>query len=270
MNRGGANEQLQDLISELHEVDSRIDNGKLRQIVAFGPRAIPHLESILVEALEKSSQIDLKTPYSNRDWFTVVHALYLLAEIRAEDSLGLVLEFLAQKQNVLDYWLHELLDDDVWEILFFLGQNRLDSLGALVLDQRINSFSRLSVGTALIQIGLHQPSKVASVVEIFKKVLKLPDEDPDFSGLLVSELLDFKNDALRADLIEALKKNKVWSGIISPDEVDWSYKNKQVRKLQPLNIFERYRLFRQYTNITAPSRSELTEKVKQYNLHNYI
>ncbi|NIR50968.1 DUF1186 domain-containing protein [candidate division KSB1 bacterium] len=269
MRRGGENHsqetKLQDLIHELHKVDSRIDDNTLKEIVAFGSQAVPYLENILRQALQKSSNINVKTPQGDKDWFVVIHALYLLAELRSEDSLGLVLEFLSQKQDVLDYWLHELLDEDVWETLFFLGQNRLDELQTFVLDQSNNVFSRLAVCTALVQIGLHDSSKMSQITEIFKQVLTLKDEDSDFSGLLVSELLDLKDEALKPALLEAIEQNDVWEGIITVEEVNSIYENKRTRKLEPLNIFERYWLFRQYTNFTATSPTELSKKVKKQN-----
>ncbi|MFQ5639164.1 MAG: DUF1186 domain-containing protein [bacterium] len=274
MSMGGAQQsreiKLRKLIGALHEIDSRIDDSQLQDIISSGSQAVPLLEDILRNALEQGSLVSLKTPQRDNDWFAVIHALYLLAELRSHNSLELVLTFLAQKQNVLDYWLHELLDEDVWEVIFAIGHDRLDKLESFVLDQTVNNFSRLSVCTALVQIALHFPEKQSDIIKIFKKVLRLKENDLDFTGLVVSELLDFKQKALIPDLSAALKKNHVWAGIISVDEVNLCYRKGRVRKLKPLNIFERYNLFRQYTNITIPSRNELTEKTRRHILPNVL
>ncbi len=274
MSRGGEQrtepQQLQALLAELHKQDCHLSDEHLEAILSYGPRVVPYLEDILREAIAQSSHLDLKNPQRDRDWFVAIHALYLLAELRSEASLELVLEFLAQKQDVLDYWLHELLDEDVWEVVYFLGQNRLDVLERFVLNRDNNVFSRLAVCTALVQIGLHLPNRIDGVAAALEKVLALEDEDADFMGLVVSEVLDLKHEALKPHLLACIARNEVWSGIITPEEVEWSYQKPLVRKLEPLGIFARYKLFRQYTNFTAPSRAELAKNVRRHQLPDFI
>ncbi len=267
MPRGGAtrpeDHDVLAMMETLHQVDCRIDDTTIRHILACGDRVIPYLEGILAEAIDKSTSVNVKTPSRDRDWFVAIHALYLLAELRASDSLPLVLRFLAQKQDILDYWLHELLDEDVWEVIYFMGEDRVADLRAFALDQENNVFSRLAVCTALVQIALHHPEKKGEVVATFQELLAREEPDPDFVGLVVNEVLDLKSAELKPAILSALLQNEVWSGIITAEEVEWSYANGHLRKLRPLNIFERYKLFRQYTHFTAPTPTELSQKVRR-------
>ncbi|MFQ5752328.1 MAG: DUF1186 domain-containing protein, partial [bacterium] len=242
----------------------------LKEIISYGSKVVPYLEDILRRALQKGVARKLKTPQNNSDWLVVVQAFYLLAHLRAEDSLDLVLEFLSQKQEILDYWLHDLLTDDVWEVIFYLGQNQLNKLQAFVLNPNHNIFARLAICTALVQIGLHIESKKDQVIAIFKKVLDLENEETDFIGLVVSELLDLNEEALRPALLRALEKNDVWSGIISPIEVNRSYASKHARKLNPLDIFERYKLFNQYPCFAKSPAAKTPQKIKLRKLHNLL
>ena len=274
MKRGGEpgrnGQKLQNLVVELQRVDDGIDTKKLKEIISYGSKVVPYLEDILRRALQKSGARSLETPQNNRDWLVVVQACYLLAHLRAEDSLDLVLEFLSQKQDILDYWLQDLLTDDVWEVIFYLGQNQLNKLQAFVLNPDHSVFARLASCTALVQIGLHIESQKDQVMAIFKKLLDLENEEPDFIGLVVSELLDLNEEALRPALLRALEKNEVWSGIISPAEVNRSYAKNHPRKLNPLDIFKRYKLFHQYPCFAKSSTAKSLQKIKLRNLHNLL
>lgn len=254
--------KLDALIQELHNYDCWIDFEKLEEIVSYGAEAVPHLEEILRTALEKRAEINLSSPPEDSHWFLVVHALYLLAHLRSEDSLDLVLEFLAQEQEILDYWLHDLLNEDIWEVVYFLGRNQLEKLEACVLNQKINIFSRLAVCTALIQISAHLESKKEAVARIIKKLLGLEKEDPDFIGLVASELLDIKDKTLQTSILEALEKHDVWPGIVSADEVRKLYKSNKVRAREPLDIYKRYEYFRHHAYFaeTSPFRPHERKK----------
>jgi hypothetical protein len=262
-------QKIEKLINELHKFDCWIDFEKLREIVSYGNAIVPYLEKIISNALKKRAKFNLKAPPKDTDWFIVVHALYLLAQLRSEKSLDLVLEFLSQTQEYLDYWLHDLLIDDIWEVVYYLGRNQPNKLEAFVLNQNNSVFARLSVCTALIQISTRHKSKKEEITRIFKNVLASENEDPDFIGLLASELLDIKDECLRSSILRALKQQNVWPGIISAEEVKLLYENKKVRTLKPLDIFQRYEYFRQdaYFAQTSPLKPLIKKKVRKLKDH---
>jgi len=245
-NRGTKKLEIKRLIEELHHQDCSVDPQKLAAILSHRSSAIPHLEEILKRALSKGPEINYNSTQNNTGWFVVIHALYLLAHLHAEKSLPLVLEFLAQKQEILDYWLHDLLNEDIWEVVYLLGENRLEALETFVLNRDNNSFSRSAVCSALIQIALNNESKRGCVIRTFKRILKLKGEESDFIGLVINELMDLKEEALKPAILDALEKNQVWPGIISSDEVLLLYETKRVRAVTPLNLFEKYEYFKQY------------------------
>ncbi|MFQ5486674.1 MAG: DUF1186 domain-containing protein, partial [Desulfobacterales bacterium] len=242
---GGKDPRLIELIDELQTIDCRIESQKLKELASFGSQLVPHLEEFIHKALQKSATQNHQKLPQTLESYRVVHALYLLAHLKSEKSLALILEFLAQKQEIVDFWLSDFVSDEIWEVLFLLGKNQLQRLEGFILDQHKNVFSRLAVCTAIVQIALHYPAKKQKAIHIFRQLLNLKCEEPDFMGLVVSELLDLKEASLRDDILQALQRNEVWSGIISAEEVDWCYANKRPRKLTPLNIFKRYALLRQ-------------------------
>ena len=256
----GGKLNIDKIVKKFRLNDKWIDDGQIAEILSFGSQAVPHLERILKDAARKSTGIDLKIP-GNPGWFVPAYSLYLLAHLRSEDSLEAILEFLSQKQETLDYWLHDFLNEDIWEIIYLLGQNQLEKLQVFVLNREHNCFARLAVCTALIQIALNFQAKKRIVSEIFTELLKSENEDSEFIGLLVSELMDLQDEALKPLMLKALEKNFVWSGIISSEEVNSGFQKKRVRRVTPFDLPQRIEHFKQYAySSTTSSRTSRQEK----------
>lgn len=259
--RIGKEQQLAELLNELRTADRWLDNHRLRKLAAYGANLIPELENILTRSLE-SARAAVTAPGAGGG-YAVLHALFLLAHLRAEKSLSVILKFLSQKPDFLDCYLHDSLLDEIWEVVFHLGVNQISELEKFILNRQNNTLSRLAVCTALVQLALHHPRRKRRVEQVFQKLLRLKKDDIDFVGLVISELLDLKSAALRPLLLAALEKNKVWSGIISAEDISRSYKNQRARKLTPTDLFERYKLYTHFayvTPIVALQSKRRTEK----------
>lgn len=243
------------LIKNLYEKDCWIDFNIIQQIIDYDGEAIPHLEKILREHL-----ISKNKPRQDEN-FAVVHAIFLLGHLRSQDSLSLILKLLSHDQGYLDVLIPEAIMEDLWEVLYYLGSNQLDLLEDFILEQDNNLFSRLIVCTTLIQIALLEPDKSKAVVQIFKKLLNLSGEDPDFMGLVCSELLDLKAQELYEPILQAIRQYQIWPGLLSKEDVHQIYQSKHVRKLKPLDIFKRYEQWRTLKLFARPT--ELVLKVKK-------
>lgn len=260
MKKGGR-PNLDQVIKQFRLNDNWIDQNQVDRILSFGSQAIPHLEKIIRDVVGQGNRIDLTIPPKNPGWYVPIYSLYLLAHLRSEDSLDTVLELLSQKQEVLDYWLHDFLTEDIWEVIYLLGGNQLQKLQEFALNKKLNCFARLSVSTALVQIALNFQTKKQTVSEIFTKLLESESEDLEFIGLLISELMDLQDEALKPLMLNALEKNRVWSGIISSEEVISGFRKKRVRKVTPLDLSQRVAYFKQYAySSTLSSRTSQQAK----------
>jgi len=257
----GVKPNLNQLIKKFCLKDNWIDQKQIDEILSFGSKAVPHLERILADVNSQKNRIDLRIPPKKPGWFVPLYSLYLLAHLRSENSLDTVLEFLSKKQEILDYWLHDFLNEDIWEVIYLLGENQLEKLQGFVLNKELNCFARLAVCTALIQIALNFQTKKRTVSKIFTKVLKSENEDSEFIGLLVSELMDLQDEALKPLMLKALDENFVWSGIISSEEVNAGFQKKRVRRVAPLDLPQRIEHFKQYAySSTTSARTSRQEK----------
>lgn len=273
MNRGGNwrnYKQLGAYFGASQAENNWLDQETLEELIADGPNLIPKLEQIIDEALKMSKTMKASPQPSETNWIATVQALYLLAHLNAQDSFHLILEFLAQKQERLTHWLPDIVSDDIWEVLYLLGRDHIDELHRFVLDPNANEFSKLSACTALVQIALNNPAKTDSVVRVFSDLLQTQDQDPDFVGLVAAELMDLKEKRLHGVILEALRHNDVWSGIISEDEVNASYRKNRVRKMLPESIFERIEQFRQITHYKSTSPRTLLKRDRHYNLEKLL
>ncbi len=249
-------EHLQLLIAELERYDCGIGNDRLEAVLSYGEAAIPYLEEILAQRLAGSAHINLGAPPKDTEWFTVVHALFLLAHLHASRSLDLVLKFLAQRQELLDYWLQDLVNEELWEVPFLLGRDQTEKLASFVRSRENNEFSRLAVCTSLVQLALNFPVTASRIRPVFRDVLGNRDETSDFVGLVASELLDLLDPKLKPVILTALSAHDVWPGLLSVADVEHRYERKHKRVLQPVEITARYHEFRQYTYFRRSSSDD--------------
>ncbi|MFQ5676799.1 MAG: DUF1186 domain-containing protein, partial [bacterium] len=215
MKRGG-HSNLGYLIEEFRRSSDQQGLKLAEEIFSYGQEAVSHLERILQDVLEMNRAEDFSP--DKLAWHVPAQTIFMLAHLHSEESLRLILEFLSQKDQALDYWLSDLLNDDIWEIICLLGANHLDALTDFVLRKNSHFLVRLAVCTALVQIALNDPSRQEKVTEIFTRLLNSQD-DPEFLGLLINELIDLKERSLKPLMLRTLKENHIWPGIITAGEV---------------------------------------------------
>jgi hypothetical protein len=262
MTRGGTNlgndQQFAELLHSVRTSEQWLDNVKLKQIVSYGAGMVPHLEDILKQSLSNHPQ---NQPTNTQPQsYAILHTLFLLAHLQSEKSLPVILEFLSRRPDFLDCYLHDSLLDEIWEVVFCLGANHIADLETFILNRQNNTLSRLAIATALVQLALHYPNLKGRIVLSFTRLLDQKKDDPDFLGLVISELLDLKSATLRPHMLAALEKNIVWSGIITTEDVSRNYKTKQVRKLTPIDLFKRHKLYTHFANVVQVQTSQKSQR----------
>lgn len=269
MDRGGKEElldaRLTRLLTSLVSPECDVSLQELQELVSNKQHVIPLLEEILDRA--QAREIDLVCPPANNAWMAVVHALFLLAHMRSQASFDKILKFLSQDEAVLHYWLHDLLVDDVWEVLYLLGEAQVEKLIGFFVDEKVSAAARVSACTALVQIALRHPGEQPRIFDAFRKVLRAKHPDPEFVGLIICELTDLKAEALRNDLLRALKTQRVWPGLINAADIRAAYRS-PVRKRVPYDLGERYACFRELGFFSASSPRKPSRKKSKLHLEN--
>ena len=62
----------------------------------------------------------------SEDIHFAIHAIYLPGELRATESLPVVLETFSQGEEFIEIWFGDFITGSLWEPLYFMGNNQLD------------------------------------------------------------------------------------------------------------------------------------------------
>ena len=181
-----------------------------------------------------------------------IHAIYLLGQLRAEESLDDILEVLSQGEEFLEFWYGDFLTGSLWEPLFYIAERKLDRLKDFVLSPNIYAYVRSELSCCVSQIGLHHPERRSEVVEWYRGVFRrlavaTPDEglvDSEFIGLAISDVLDLRAIDILPEIRALFNLGYVNKGICGElDEVEREIAApaRKTDKKKLLSIFERYK-----------------------------
>ncbi len=238
-------------IQNLYNYGMNIPREKVEQIIA-----LPH--DSLVEDLEKTLEDAVERHYyfSNIEFSEdadnfVLHALFLLKEINATESLPKILSFLKNDSEFMDMWLGDHLTETIWQCIYCLGQNNTNILKDFILQPGLDTYSKSAVAEALAQMVMFHPEKRAEILSIFSEVLTVFSEssiednliDSDFLGLLIGECLGCNFQELLPIIKNLYEKEYVSlsiNGTYKVVEADFLSNKQKSKKAIILSIFEIY------------------------------
>lgn len=163
----------------LFEYDLDIPDSVLNPILAL-PREtlIADLESVGRLSMKFTAE-DIEEEVASMFSF---HAIMLLAELRSEESLPLVLDVLNMAEDDLDFWFDDYALEEFWAILLWCGQNRIPAIVEFIKNQEVSwDFSRIIAVDALEQIAFHFPERRDEIVETMGDLLQYFNELETFS-----------------------------------------------------------------------------------------
>jgi len=191
-------------VEVLYDHDFTIPRANVKAILQL-PREtlIQDLRRILQDAIERY-------PYfRDRDFIReehefVMHALWLLADLKAEEALPDVFDLLRQEHSFLEWWFGDLLTESLWEVVYHLGGRSLDQLKTFVMEGGIYPFARTVPSDAVEQIALHQPERRQEVVDWYHSLYEYflsmetndPAMDPEVISVLAASAIPFKGESL--------------------------------------------------------------------------
>lgn len=134
--------------------------------------------------------------------FVAVHALFMLGELEAEESLDTILMMMQQNEDYCALTFGDICTEWAWIPLFKTGKNRLKDFENYLKLPGLYTYFRTTVLDAMVQISIHYPEQKEQVFQIFERLLnffvkaKIEDNviDTEFNGLLVWDLIDLKLD----------------------------------------------------------------------------
>jgi hypothetical protein len=238
-------------IEQLYENDMQIGHDTVYSILAL-PRqtVIADLEKVILDSITRFHRLGEQEWDETKHNFSA-HAIFLLTELKAEESLPTILQLLRQDSEYLEYWFGDDMVPILWESIYHLGSNQLPVLASFLKEPNLYYYARLIPSIAVSQIAIHQPERRAEVVAwytgIFSFFLDHFDDasliDSDLIGLMVSDVLDFRGAELLPFVGRFFEKGVVphsFSGDFNEvkKEMESPLSDNFERKL--FTIFERY------------------------------
>lgn len=244
-------------INDLYKYNLTIPSRKLEAIIALPHETlVQDLELVLEDAVERYNY------YSKRKWDEernnfLLHALCLLMEIDAKESLPQILSFLSNHRTLLDYWLGDHVTLTVWHVFYKLGSARLELLKEFILTPGIDTYSKSAISEALCQMVLHQPETRESIVKIYSDVFNsyasaTPGDDlldSDFLGLAITDVMNCKLHELLPEISTLFDKKYVGEEICGQlKDVEKAFFKEELKPYRYRKIFN---IFELYNDITT-------------------
>ncbi len=220
--------------------------------------------------LEKDTAPD-GTPLALSALSFPAHALFLLAELEATESLDFVLDFLSQDPELLDFWMGDLETIHLWPILFRLGKNDLPKLQKFVRNHSAGAFYRTVAINAVGQIAWHYSGRRGEVFSWFETFFEyyssnskdesekelLGDAVSVVSNLRAVDLLDIIEALFNANLVETSVCGALFEvkGDMYEPVNNWA-------KVQVKNIYSTYSHFTDTLDTYADEEEELPNLVQ--------
>lgn len=180
---------------------------------------IEDLENVLIDSIKKSFYYIKKydEDYTEGGFFFVLHALFLLKELKSKASLPVVLEVLKQDYKYIEMFLSDMLTEHVWEVIFTLGVDNLDVLTNFMLTEGLNTFAKSAINDAVIQMYYHAVLPKEKVEKWTENILtvylnaSINDNiiDSTLIGFIVSDLTEMRSVTLLPLIKQLFDKNYV-------------------------------------------------------------
>lgn len=243
-------------IEALYQYGMRIDHSIIKELLSLPKKSlIQDLKSVLKDCicryeyfLDKSKQDDR---WDESKYTFPEHALFLLAELKAEEALPAVLDLLRQGEELLDFWFSDFITVVFWEIIYRLGKNNLSALSDFIKEPDNYTYARSAVASSVEQMALQHPERKEEAAEwygeLFEFFIYNKEDvriiDTDLIGLMVADCIELRAATLTETIEEMYENALVGIGITGTlEEVkkDIDKPKKNIFKRELFDIYSRY------------------------------
>ncbi|WP_289048287.1 DUF1186 domain-containing protein [Carboxylicivirga marina] len=179
-------------VEELYHYDTGFYKALSPRLLAL-PRhsLIADLELVLRDSINRFNHFDELWENEELDLDFVMHALYLLGELKAKESLPVVFEVLSQHEGYYDLYIGEWIHEDMWEPIYKMHNATLDDYQAFMLQPNKYTYAKNVLIVLLEQIAVHQPERKEEVYECFKSMLEAYNQCSLNDNIIDSDLIAF-------------------------------------------------------------------------------
>jgi len=253
-------------IATLYEHDFSIPKEALETILALPrPSLIKDLEEVLSEAIRNFKDYDgfYEEAPEESLFLAPAHAIFLLGELGAVEALPSINQFLNQSEEFIDFWLGDLLIEEIWQPFYKLAQSDIVQLLPFISQPNLYVFSKIPhLRAALLYLGLNRKEGNAilrhykeTFQELVLQARTTPahtNENTNLTGAVffaldygLIELLDEIEPAVKEELIDDY----------GPES--WEKVQKELLENEPdvsiQDIYEHYEAIKEWYNFEEPA-----------------
>ncbi len=244
-----------ELIEELYKNSLEFDFEIIEEILSLDRELlIKDLNNVLKDSINRYKYFNTKSKedgYTDKELSFLKHALFLLGELKASESLENIFEILSQDTDFLEFYLGDILPAYLWVALYKIANNNLEECLPFMKNSDIETYHKSTLVGAILQIVLHQPERHQEVADWYKKLLqyfinsKKSDNviDTSLMGLLVGHVIDLKVSELLPEIEFFYENDIIDTIIIGPlDKVKIDIKKtiNEKHKRKVSNIYDIY------------------------------
>ena len=208
-------------IELLYDNDFSIDPKIINEILSLPRQSlINDLNKVLKDSIDRYEYFNflVETEDIEYKYYSfLAHALFLLAELEAKESVENVFDILRQDDEFFEFYLGDILTEYMWLVLYKITNSDLDICKSFILESGIDSFAKGTVTQMVCQIGLHFPERNDEIIgwyrEIFNYYLSLDKNkdviDYDVLGHMIIEVVDLKATSLIPQIKELFDREMV-------------------------------------------------------------
>jgi tetratricopeptide (TPR) repeat protein len=163
-------------INLLYQNDIDIDKKIVDEIMALPRQSlIKDLNRVLKDSITRFNYFNTNTingNFGSEENSFVIHALFILAEIEADESLWNILEVLRQDNDYLELFLEDVLTEYMWMVLYKTASAKLETCKQFMFEPGIYTYSKTSLSEMVSQIALHNPGRKEEAIKWFCDVFR--------------------------------------------------------------------------------------------------
>lgn len=244
-------------IKNLYSFGMSIPDEKLKEIIALPHDSlVEDLEKILLDAVERFDYFN-GLEWEEETHSAALHAILLLKEINAVESLPSILSFLKYDNDFLELWLDDHTSSTLWQCFYSLGFNNTALLKEFLLLPGVKTQCKTAVTEAFCQMLLHHPEKRDEILAIYSEVFTAFSEASLQDNLIDSEFLELMIcDAVECNFVELLpiikvlySKSYVFFGLNGEfNDVEESFSESVITKYKE-EVFTIFQIYHDVSNI---------------------
>ncbi len=259
-------------IGALYAYDFSIPGETIEKILALPrPSLIKDLEEVLNEAIRNFKDYDgfYEAEPEESLFLAPIHALFLLGELEAIEALPAISQFLKEDEEFLDFWLGDLLTEEVWLAIYKLAHSDMTQLFPFIMEPVEYVFAKSPYIRAALTYMVLKKTKRSVLAADYKKLtqnlIEQAKVSPEFTDekdtlrSVVSRAIDYGlieleeeiKMAIEAELIDNYGKN------------DWEIAQDLLVKNEPdasvMTIYEHYEAIQEWYNYEESSDIDFSQ-----------